>query len=119
MNNVARIVKLETGFVSYAKYPAYSAISPAQKVMVGVWLEKLGRRYPAVIRWTQPIAEIGCWPEPMVTVFSGYVCYSGVDRLLSVADMAALMTALPRLPVIDYIRHDQLNDWLVNAAGGM
>lgn len=119
MSSVVRIVKLEVGFVSYADYPAYSAASPSRKVMVGVWLEKQGHRYPAILRWTQPICEAGCWPEPMTTIFRGYTCYSGVDRLLSVADMAVLLAALPRLPIIDHIRHDQLDEWLAKAAGGI
>ena len=122
MSSVARIVKLETGFVSYVRYTACktSVCTPSkdQKVAIGVWLEARGRRYPAILRWTRSFDEVGGWPEPQVTIFDNGLHYSSHSSRLSVADMAALMAALPRLPVIDYIRHDQLDDWLVKAAGG-
>lgn len=124
MSSVVRIVRLETGFVSYGtRYPkgtnyTYDNMT-LQTVAVGVWLERRGEVYPAVLHWVQTMPRVGGWPEVLCSTYGGTALFENVTSLLSVADMAALLTALPRLPIIDHIRHDQMDEWLVKAAGGI
>lgn len=124
MTSVIEIIKLETGFVSYGpRYPRGSNYTydnmTLRTVTVGVRLRRSGEVFPAVLHWVQTMPRVGGWPEVLCYTHDGAALYENVTSLLSVAGMAALMAALPRLPVIDYIRHDQLDGWLIKAAGGM